>query len=369
MRFFALITFLFVIGTGRSQSVYNDDIENRHTLKINDEPYVSHTEECTLQKECLNQSLTDQCLIYHNDQWFEFTTPVEGTYYLNIRNQDCRDIRGIQAVIFDGEPCKPESYKLITCVSNGHQDDVYTEVYLEAQKNYLLLIDGYLHDYCYFDIDISTNLPEFAIAPDQNTLYDTLFSQSPFADFGWLMDTLEAQDMQEYQIWRRHESEKKSSLIWNSPNLRNAFGDPFIEYQYRDTVNEEWEGEYFYRIAGMRQDSSRLLIQNVLFIYEAKTRAYDPENDLIRFTLPKSKRGTLFKITLKEADTDLLLEKKSIQYDKLFGDIKLDITAFRLKGIFNYEVVLENVATEERQILHFEKPRRFIRSSGKPDLF
>jgi hypothetical protein len=352
-----------------SQSVYNDDIQNRHPLKINDEPYISHTEECSVQKECLNLSLTDQCLIYHNDQWFEFTTARDGIYYLNIRNQDCRDVRGIQAVIFDGKPCQPESYQLITCISNGHQDDVYTEIYLEANKTYLLLIDGYLHDYCYFDIDISTELPDFAIAPDKNTSNDTLFSHLPFIDFKWVMDTFEAQDMQEYQIWRRHKSEKKSSMIWSSPNLRNAFGDPFIEYVYRDTVPEDLEGEYYYRIAGMRQDSSRLLIQSALFIYEAKTRAYDPENDLIRFTLPKSKRNTLFKITLREADTDLLLEKKSIQYDKLFRDIKLDITAFRLKGILNYEVLLENVATGEKQIMHFDKPHRFIKPSGEPELF
>ncbi len=352
-----------------AQSVYNDDIENRHPLKLNDKPYISHTEECTVQKECLNISLTDQCLIYHNDQWFEFTTIQEGEYYINIRNQECRDVRGIQAVIIDGEACKPESYEIIDCVSNGHQDDMYIRLSLEANKTYLLIIDGYLHDYCYFDIDISTNPPSFAIIPDQKTVSDTIFSQSPIVQFQWAMDTFEAEQMQEYQIFRRHKTEKKSKPVWITPNLRNSFGEPFIELSKYDTLDENLEGSYYYKIVGLRQDSTRLLIEDVLVVYEAKTSYYDPAHDYISFSLPKSKRKTPFVIVLKDATIGMPLEEKRIEYDKLFSEIRLDIKNYRARGILDYEVEIRNTDSGEKTVLEFSKPHRYLKKSRVPELF
>ncbi|QNL22827.1 hypothetical protein HZR84_13065 [Hyphobacterium sp. CCMP332] len=362
---------LFVISITQlhAQSVYNDDIENRHPLKINDRPYISHTEECTVQKECLNIALTDQCLIYHNDQWFEFTTLDSGDYYINIRNQECRDVRGVQAVIIDGEPCMPESYEILDCVSNGHQDDMYIKLNLSANKTYLMIIDGYLHDYCYFDIDVSTDPPIFALLPDKTTFSDTIFTQNPIVQFQWTMDTFEAEQMQEYQILRRHDSEKKSKIVWSTPNLRNSFGEPFVEFNKYDTLNETLEGSYFYKISGMRQDSSQLLIQDILVVYKAKDSYYDPAHDYIQFELPKSKRKTPYSIVIKDAKTNVKLDEKRIEYDKLFSTIKLDIKNYRTNGILEFNIEINNLNSGELKILEFSKPHKYLKKSKIPELF
>ncbi len=364
-----ILLLLISIAELHAQSVYNDDIENRHPLKINDKPYISHTEECTVQKECLNIALTDQCLIYHNDQWFEFTTLDSGDYFINIRNQECRDVRGVQAVIMDGEACVPESYDIVECVSNGHQDDMFIKLNLEANKTYLMIIDGYLHDYCYFDIDVSTEPPVFAILPDNNTHYDTIFTQNPIVQFQWTMDTFEAEQMQEYQILRRHSLEKKSKTVWSSPNLRNSFGEPFVNFSKYDTLDENVEGSYFYKISGLRQDSSKLLIQNVLVIYEAEDPYYDPTHDYIQFELPKSKRNTPYSIVIKDAKTNVKLVEKRIEYDKLFSTIKLDIKNYRMSGILEYKIEIRNQKSGELKILEFSKPHRYLKKSKAPELF
>ncbi len=284
-----ILLLLLITQISFAQPVHNDDIQNRYHLKINDKPYISHTEECTVQKECLNIQLTDQCLIYHNDQWFEFTSQYSGEYYLNIRNQDCRDVRGTQAVIIEGEPCVPESYIIHACVSNGHQDDMYIKVFLEANKNYLILIDGYLNDYCYFDIDVSTQPPDFAILKQDNTAEDSVYTANAIVELVWKMDSLGANDIRDYQILRRHESEKKSKIIFDTPNLRDARGFPFLKFQHFDTLDENKTGSYFYKIIGIDHDSSLALIRSIMLVYSPKPDYYDPADDYVLINLPKSK--------------------------------------------------------------------------------
>jgi hypothetical protein len=358
--------FLTLFNISFAQVVYNDNIENRHTLIINDKPYISHTENSTVQRKCLNQALTELCLVYHNDQWFEFTTNENTEYYFNIRNQDCHDVRGVQAVMIKGEPCVPESYELITCISNGHQDDVYTTLNLKANQTYLLIIDGYLHDNCYFDIDISTTPPDFALLEDEGTDFDTLTSSESLVQFHWLMDTSLAEEVQQYQILRRFDREKKSKIIWSSPNLRNAMGRPFIEYEYQDTIESYPEGVFEYSVLSINQDSTQNLIQKLKYMYEAISKERNPADDIIIYTLPKSKRGNLFYLSLYEASTDLLLEKKSLQYDKLFDTIKLNISAYRDKGMTQFKLKVENVESEEVNIKLYKKPLVFPeKDSGK----
>lgn len=356
IKYFIFLLFqIFCFTIAKSQAVFNDDIENRHNLKINSKPHISHTEESTVQRECLNIPLTDQCLIYHNDQWFEFTTLDTNIYYLNIRNQDCRDIRGVQAVIFDGEACRPETYKLIKCISNGHQDDVYTKLELERNKSYLLLIDGYLHDNCYFDIDISTNLPDFAIIPDSYSEFDTIQSNEAIVKLEWHVDSLTALEIYEYQILRRYQNSKKSQSIWSSPALRNSMGEAFLDYSWSDTLNDK-EGKYYYKVLAMGPDSSMHLIKSVLYEYSSKEYKNDPRDNFIVYDLPNTKRGNLYVIELRDKKSDLLLEKKSIQYDKLFSEIKIDITKYRKMGIVDFELQVKNRNDNKTFTVHFNRP-------------
>ena len=65
-------------------------------------------------------------------------------------------MRGVQIVVLQGEPCHVETYEILTCVSLANQDDIYIELNsLQTQQNYYINIDGYLHDYCGFEIEVS----------------------------------------------------------------------------------------------------------------------------------------------------------------------------------------------------------------------
>lgn len=360
MRLALLFLVLCYFTSLKAQKVHNDNIENRHNLKINDKPYISHTINSTLQKKCLNLALTESCLIYHNDQWFEFESIDSGTYYLNIRNQECRNIKGVQAVIIKGEACIPESYELIKCISNGHQDDVYTEIALEANTTYLMIIDGYLHDYCYFDIDISTEVPDFAIVEDENTIEDELIGENEILEISWKVDSLFAQDIQSYLVLRRYEREAKSKVIWASPALRNALGEAFIDYSIFDTLEAESPGEYFYQVVALDNDSAKTLVKSISYLFEGLMKKEDPKDNFIIVELPKSKRNSLFYLTLNDVKRDVRLKRVSIQYDKLFREVKLDIEEFRKMGITDFELIIDDVTKEEQTSQLISRPALLI---------
>jgi hypothetical protein len=81
--------------------VVNDNIGNRSRLILDSASIYSSTDEASVEWQCINKALTNKCLIYHNDQWFTFNVKSEGTYYLNITSQNCRDSRGIQAIVIE----------------------------------------------------------------------------------------------------------------------------------------------------------------------------------------------------------------------------------------------------------------------------
>ncbi|MEQ6118893.1 hypothetical protein [Reichenbachiella sp. MALMAid0571] len=118
--------------------VTNDNIENRIELLPNN-TLTSKAEGCTVQWQCVDESLTGKEIEYHNDQWFYFNTGSLDNYFLNISNQRCRDLRGVQLVVIDGEPCKPETYNIVSCVSLATQDDIFIELqYLKTEYSYLI---------------------------------------------------------------------------------------------------------------------------------------------------------------------------------------------------------------------------------------
>lgn len=153
------LAFLFFAANGFPRigwaQAANDNIENRRVLKAG-EIITSNTTGCTVQRGCVDERLTGQCIQYHNDQWFEFTPPVAGRYFVNIGGQRCRDVRGVQLVVLTGQPCQPATYHVLSCTSLGTQDDVFVALDdLQAGQPYLLDIDGYLKDFCQFTLQVS----------------------------------------------------------------------------------------------------------------------------------------------------------------------------------------------------------------------
>ena len=156
---FKTTTLLFFCCLGFTQAWAqppNDSLAHRIALISEDAPFPSTTVGATVEWACVDESLTGKCIEYHNDQWFSFTPAHPGPYYLNLGNQACRDVYGVQVVVLTGTPCDPSTYQILHCYSTGYQADIYLTLdSLQAGLEYLINVDGYLQDYCSFTIQIS----------------------------------------------------------------------------------------------------------------------------------------------------------------------------------------------------------------------
>ena len=52
--------------------VSNNSIDKRLGLVMDANPIASTAAESSVEWNCINKSLTSKCLVYHNDQWFDF---------------------------------------------------------------------------------------------------------------------------------------------------------------------------------------------------------------------------------------------------------------------------------------------------------
>ena len=253
-----LFYLLIPIHAGFSQ-VPNDDIDNRIELMIDAPPFSSNTTGCTVQWNCVDQSLTGKCIQYHNDQWFYFTTQDSTNYYINIAGQTCRDLRGVQMVVIDGTPCDPSTYQILNCTSLSTQDDIFVALdSLQPYHTYLLNVDGYLNDHCQFSIQVSTTpqgLPLHLIEDPMQIISKT---EGDKINLNWLVKQTQGTRLLSYEIFRLYEDEKKFMLAKRVPHEKNAFGVSRLAYSVTDTVVAY--GTYRYKIVGITNENHRLLL-------------------------------------------------------------------------------------------------------------
>lgn len=251
------ISTVFLLSTTLSAQVPNDNASNAQSLTVDAVPHKSDTKDCTLEEACINRKLTAKCLVYHNDQWFTFTTGTESIYYLSVRNQNCRDVNGVQLQVMGGHLCKPSTYKILECISLAAQDDIYiTMNFLEKNHTYILNVDGYLNDFCQFEIGITTTLPDFAVMPLAHfqELNGTQKNGSVILEWK-LNEELELLKTEFFEVRRRFESEKKFYSITKFSAERFVHGQFKPDYQYVDTVGRK--GYYHYQVIAIGADSSK----------------------------------------------------------------------------------------------------------------
>ncbi|MFD1469707.1 hypothetical protein ACFQ48_15880 [Hymenobacter caeli] len=239
-----LITALCSSSNGWAQ-VANDNIENRRVLKLN-ETITSNTTGCTVQRSCVDERLTGQCIQYHNDQWFEFTPAAAGRYFVNIGGQRCRDVRGVQLVVLSGQPCQPATYQVLSCTSLGTQDDVFVALEnLQAGQPYLLDVDGYLKDFCQFTLQVSGRAVGVPAVPPPASLAGALPGTSRVVQVAWaLPDSLAGAPR--CRVLRREQHEFRSAERHRVPVTRNSYGGRPAAYAVADTLPRP--GYYLYQV-------------------------------------------------------------------------------------------------------------------------
>jgi hypothetical protein len=249
-----LACWLIFNGLFCAGQVSNNNIKDRTALLLNAIPTPSNTNNSSVEWNCINKTLTNKCLVYHNDQWFHFTPDRAGKFFLNVSSQQCRDQRGIQVIIIEGNPCEVTSYKILQCISKVHQDDVFIELdSLKAGIQYLVNIDGFLGDFCEFNIQFST-IPEGLPRAPKNldTLNMKSFLKDSVVTIQWTVDESIAEAIKKFMVYRIGGDGPKSKLIRELPLRTNALGDFDKEYLLRDSLTRA--GKYAYRIFGIQNE-------------------------------------------------------------------------------------------------------------------
>lgn len=328
-----------------SAQVSNDDISRRLPLLL-DSSLNSTTSNCTVQWNCVDTKAVNGCILFHNDQWFEFTTHQAGNYYLTLTNQNCRDVRGVQVLVLDGQPCEPATYRHLVCYSTGSQDNIsLTLDSLEANHTYLVNIDGYLHDFCQFDLSIRTQIPEFAVFSLPETVPVIAQVRDSLVELQWTLPDSLRDELTAFNLLRRHATEKKSEELIRFAAITNAYGTRQTRYTHTDTVGRE--GMYTYKIVGTTNGQRNYLLKelnvNISFLPDSDL---NPEH-ILSVEIPVRKKLNV-QILLINAATDQLLKKAyMLTSARNKNIIQFNIKNFIGQGIHNYKVIVQELDRRE----------------------
>ena len=340
------VSILLIFGWVESKcQVINDNIENRLELKMN-EPRKSNTADCTLQWGCLNHALTKKLIQYHNDQWFFFKSTDSDKHFINISRQDCRDLRGVQLMIILGEACNPDSYEILDCISLGNQDDVFLKLdNLTPDQEYLVLIDGYLHDNCAFEIELS-DIPKGLPIDEMGLVRMKSKTLSDFhIEIYWSVPDSIANLVRRYEVYRRFDFDFKSELIHEVAQGFNTRGLPRLDYVCEDILQDY--GVFHYKIVGVGEHD-RLLVSKSLTQISKPSRSLTELKNWIDVDLHYFKACQL-EILVFDASNQNLLFSRDFYYNNNHRLFSANIEEYRKQGVFSYRIEVVNTATKEKR--------------------
>ena len=346
---FTLVFPAFMLSRNLSAQVINDDIENRIALSIDSAPFTSNTSDCTVQWSCVDQSLTGKCIQYHNDQWFFFNAGAEEKLYINIANQNCRDDQGVQIVVLQGIACKPSTYKIRTCVSLANQDDIFVRLdSLTSGEPYLINVDGYLNDYCKFQIDVSNKPKGIPVQPSHYEMNFKMKAEENLVKIAWTHSEEIGDEIFSYEIYRRKSGKHTSVLIATIATERNSYGTTRSDYSYQDTLKQN--GTYDYKLVALsnREDSYLLGERQVIIQQDGLS------NSWISMQLDFEDNASLRALLLDRLTQSILL-RKDFSFKKENDLFDLFIEPYVKSGVTTFEVVVVDLNTGERKVYFFDK--------------
>ncbi len=303
----------------RSQ-VVNDSIHRRIELHLG-VPHASYTAHCTVERNCVDESLTGKCIKYHNDQWFTFQSGTTDKLFINVSGQRCKDLNGVQLVLLTGDPCDPSTYTILSCVSSGTNDDFYVAANVRPYTTYLLNVDGYLEDFCEFSITLDSvahGVPAEPnlIIPAEGEVVGKIVRLT------WTLPDTLAEGISAFLLHKRERSSYHFAIQDTVTVERNTFGQLLSDYEYTDTLNDK--GTYFYRVTAQSYTGQQYLIAEYSFRWR-ETRKIAP--------LPLNYRNqTPLTIIVWDAARSKILETQNITYQKDNPKRWLDLTDYWNSG-------------------------------------
>lgn len=340
------IILLVLMSTQILAQVANNNMENRLELKFN-ETTKSNTHHASVEWNCINKALTNKCLVYHNDQWFYFTPSQNGTYYLNISSQQCKKRLGVQLIVIEGNPCEIKQYKIKRCISKIHQGDVFIALdSLKANTQYLVNVDGFLQDFCDFDITFSdkpSGLPESRSSEHSLELKNE--TKDKLVTLKWRAGLDLIDNVEQFEVYRTKAGDTKSVLMNKQTVRRNALGLFEENYTYSDTLQED--GEYEYRIlVEDKYNYNRALLDRVQ-IKHMFVQQY-------LFEVPlKFERSGLLDIEVIDAERKMTVKTVSHNYQNP-TTIIIDVSLLVKRGVKRFWIKAKQASSKQVEMFAFE---------------
>lgn len=331
---------------GCSQALFaqtpNNDMARAEWIYL-DQPVSSETHGNTVEYNCINPELTGKCIKYHNDQWYTFTADSSSSLFININNQDCRDLRGVQLVIFTGELCEPSSYTILDCISLATQDDIYVELdQLQSGQNYWINVDGYLHDFCTYNLEVSHKPKGVSMKPVGAIGNASYSANKNTITVRWELPDSLAHLASETRILKRTANSFKHEFLAAVPFQINAYGVMQTKYQYIDTVAEP--GQYHYQFVLPLNDDASMLMDELS--WEIGASAFKVATLQLDYEY-----GEELEVSIFDVDSGTLLDRSIIQYNERdHGAYKLYLTAY-IDKYQSLEITVNNL--KESTITYF----------------
>jgi hypothetical protein len=349
------IGFIILISSTVSQGQQpNNQISERILLEL-DSPLASTTAHATVEWNCINKSLTNKCLVYHNDQWFSFKVPRKGNYFLNLAAQACKASKGIQLIILEGNPCEISSYKILDCISQIRLEDVFVRLEsLRPGVEYLVNVDGFLGDFCEFTMELSERPKGL---PREEMIRDSVAAQwsrqESVVTIKWdLTDSL-SRKLNAFHIYRKG-TEAAAQMKERLPLQANAYGAFVKHYEWTDTLRQE--GNYHYRIMGIREsDQYPVLLSEQSFVWTRSRPARIEDPMRKKGSVPiRLAEGTRFSMVVYDQDSNEQLSKMHDDFDpNRHRDFAVDFSEWIEEGHQSFLVLLMDEYTQAAREYYF----------------
>jgi hypothetical protein len=217
-----------------------------------------------------------------------------------------------------------------------------------AGNDYFVNIDGFLGDFCQFEIQFSSSPKGFLYT---STNLDTLALQAEVigktVDLHWTATEVQLQMLEQFEVYRKRKGDATLTVAILTPAL-NAAGKYITNYSTTDALSAE--GIYTYEVVAIYKDSQ---LKEVLDRETVSFQTSEHLNPFLHVSLDY-KTGTKVQLMLIDEMHDVVLKQTTFVFDAKYDQQqKIYIGDYLEAGISHFLVVSTNLKTFEKRVYKF----------------
>lgn len=226
-------------------------------------------------------------------------------------------MNGVQLVLLTGEPCDPRTCTILSCVSSGTNDDFYLEASVRPHTTYLLNVDGYLEDFCAFNITLDSVAR--GVPAEPNLVIPTKGEVAgKIVRLIWTLPDTLAEGISVFLVHKREQASYRFAIQDTVTVERNTFGALQHDYVYTDTLKDD--ETHFFRVTAQSYTGPQYLFAKYSFRWR-ETRKIVP-------LLLNYRNQTPLTIIVWDAARSKVLETHDFTYQKEDPKRRLDLTDY-----------------------------------------